>query len=57
MIPLDIIQGQPIIQQQDLSISWVAGMTVDGDGAPNCYSPNHAIGLDDLGNAGHEGNW
>jgi len=51
------IDGQDIVQKDDLSISWVAGLSVDADGAPNCYSPDPRVGLDDLGNAGHAGNW
>lgn len=34
---------------------YVAGMRVDGDGAPTCYGPKG--GLDYLANAGGPGNW
>jgi len=33
------------------------GMAIDADGAPNAYHPLHGRGLDNLANAGHEGNW
>jgi hypothetical protein len=33
-----------------------SGMNVDADGAPKAYGPNR-IGLDNLGNAGHPGDW
>lgn len=36
---------------------YVAGMTVDADGAPRAYHPDDVSGLDALANAGHEGNW
>ena len=35
---------------------FVAGMTIDADGAPNAYHPDNT-GLDDLSNAGAPGNW
>jgi len=38
------------------SISFVAGMAIDADGAPNAYHANN-IGSDDLANAGYEGHW
>lgn len=34
-----------------------AGMAIDADGAPTAYHPMHGRGLDNLANAGHEGNW
>jgi hypothetical protein len=34
-----------------------AGIAIDADGAPNAYHPIHGRGLDNLGNAGHPGNW
>lgn len=35
---------------------YVAGMTIDADGAPNAYHPDNT-GLDDLANAGSPGRW
>jgi hypothetical protein len=35
---------------------FVAGMTIDADGAPNTYNPENT-GLDDLRNAGEPGHW
>jgi hypothetical protein len=35
---------------------YVAGMTIDADGAPNAYHPDNT-GLDDLANAGTPGRW
>lgn len=35
---------------------FLAGMTIDADGAPNAYHPDN-IGLDDLANAGSPGHW
>ena len=35
---------------------FVAGMTIDADGAPNTYNPDDT-GLDDLRNAGSPGHW
>jgi hypothetical protein len=32
-------------------------MAIDADGAPTAYHPTHGRGLDNLANAGHEGNW
>jgi Fungal chitosanase of glycosyl hydrolase group 75 len=33
-----------------------AGLAIDADGSPHAYHPNN-IGLDDLANAGEDGNW
>jgi hypothetical protein len=43
----------------DHSIAFQAGMEIDADGAYRAYHPppNSAEGLDDLGNAGHPGDW
>lgn len=39
-------------------IEYTAGMTIDGDGAPQCYHPTGSPpGLDYTGNAGKPGNW
>jgi len=32
-------------------------MTIDGDGAPNCYGPGDVNAIDFLENAGYPGNW
>lgn len=42
--------------QRDRACFFMSGLAVDADGAPNAYHPQN-IGLDDLGNAGHAGNW
>lgn len=34
-----------------------AGMAIDADGSPTAYHPVHGRGLDNLANAGHDGNW
>src|SRR6185436_16558384 len=44
------------INQSNDAIWWISGMNIDGDGAPNCYSPDNK-GLDYLANAGKPGNW
>lgn len=47
----------PIWQLPDSrAFLFVAGMTIDADGAPNAYSPDNA-GLDELSNAGEPGHW
>jgi hypothetical protein len=54
-----------VIQDDDGSVTFVAGATLDGDGAngqfqgPPCYAPRSYPGptLDVIGNAGHPGNW
>ncbi len=59
------IQGNDIIEQNDGSITFAAGATIDGDGAsgqssgPPCYAPASYAGqtLDILANAGGPGNW
>ena len=53
---LDIVQGQNIVQEEDGSFSFIAGMTIDADGSPRCYGPNDS-GLDATICAGHNGNW
>lgn len=40
-----------------LALCWTSGLSVDGDGAPNCYGPPGSETLDDLACAGHPGNW
>jgi hypothetical protein len=39
------------------ALYWKSGMSVDADGAPNCYHPISSVGLDDLSSAGHPGHW
>jgi hypothetical protein len=34
-----------------------SGMTIDADGSPRAFHKNSDLGLDDLANAGHPGNW
>jgi hypothetical protein len=59
------IQGSVIIEQDDGSVTFAAGATIDGDGAsgqfggPPCYAPASYSGqtLDILANAGSPGNW
>lgn len=35
----------------------LADADIDADGSPHAYNPRSAMGLDNLFNAGHEGNW
>jgi hypothetical protein len=59
------IQGNKIVEQDDGSVTFSAGATLDGDGANGqfgglpCYAPASFRGrtLDVIGNAGHPGNW
>lgn len=53
------VQGRPVTQNDDGSVSWTGQLTVDGDGSPHCYAPANSglPALDYLGNAGHPGNW
>jgi len=59
------IRGQMIIAEDDGSVTFYAGATIDGDGANGqfggdpCYAPEGYAGrtLDFLGNAGSPGNW
>jgi hypothetical protein len=59
------IQGNDIIEQDDGTVTFAAGATIDGDGAngqfggPPCYAPAsyHGQTLDILANAGGPGNW
>jgi len=43
--------------EDDGSVSFIGGMTIDADGSPRAYGPRTAAALDDLANAGHDGNW
>jgi len=59
------IQGSDIVEEDDGSVTFSAGATLDGDGANGqfggdpCYAPSGYPGgtLDVIGNAGHPGNW
>lgn len=61
----DTGQDLDIIEQDDGSVTFAAGATLDGDGAngqfgePPCYAPDSYDGptLDIIANAGHPGNW
>ena len=65
MRTIGTIHGNDIIEQDDGSVTFSAGATLDGDGAngqfgePPCYAPPsyHGPTLDVIGNAGHPGNW
>jgi hypothetical protein len=49
-------QEPRISQFPDNTFFFVAGMTIDADGAPNAYHPDD-IGIDELANAGRPGHW
>jgi Fungal chitosanase of glycosyl hydrolase group 75 len=59
------ISGKAIVEEDDGSVTFLSGATLDGDGANGqfggdpCYAPSSYNGrtLDDLRNAGHPGNW
>jgi hypothetical protein len=59
------IQGNDIVEEDDGSVTFSAGATLDGDGANGqfggdpCYAPSGYPGktLDVIGNAGGPGNW
>lgn len=59
------IHGSDIVEEDDGSVTFSAGATLDGDGANGqfggapCYAPSSFSGktLDIIGNAGHPGNW
>jgi hypothetical protein len=59
------INDSDIVEEDDKSVTFLAGAQLDGDGAngqfggPPCYAPASFRGktLDVLGNAGHEGNF
>jgi hypothetical protein len=65
MRTIGTIKGNDIIAQDDGSVTFAAGATIDGDGAsgqfggPPCYAPASYGGqtLDILANAGSPGNW
>jgi hypothetical protein len=59
------IHGSDIVEEDDGSVTFTSGATLDGDGANGqfggdpCYAPSDYNGrtLDVIGNAGHPGNW
>lgn len=59
------IKGSNIIEEDDESVTFTSGATLDGDGANGqfggapCYAPKDFGGdtLDFIDNAGHPGNW
>lgn len=65
MRTIGTIHGNAIIEQDDGSVTFSAGATIDGDGAsgqfggPPCYAPASYGGqtLDILANAGSPGDW
>ena len=65
MRTIGTIQGNDIIEQDDGSVTFSAGATIDGDGAsgqsggPPCYAPPSygRLTLDILANAGSPGDW
>lgn len=65
MRTIGAILGNNIVEQDDKSVTFSAGATLDGDGANGqfgglpCYAPPSYPGgtLDLLANAGHPGNW
>jgi hypothetical protein len=53
------VRGEPVIQNDDGTVSFVGGMTIDADGGRRTYAPPN-VGLkplDYLANAGEPGNW
>jgi hypothetical protein len=65
MRAIGVIRGSEIVEQDDGSVTFSAGATLDGDGANGqfggapCYAPKSFGGktLDVLENAGQPGNW
>lgn len=51
------VAGQSVFLNDDGSIEFEAGMTIDADGSPRAYHPDGVSGLDYLDNAGYPGNW
>jgi hypothetical protein len=44
------VNGVPVRMHEDGSVSWIAGMAIDGDGAYKAYHPGN-VGLDHIDNA------
>jgi hypothetical protein len=53
---LFIVNGKPVVQSDDGSVTFYGEACVDADGSPRAYHP-YGQGLDYLDNAGHPGNW
>jgi hypothetical protein len=53
---LATINGKPVVQSEDGSVTFYGEACVDADGSPRAYGP-YGQGLDYLDNAGHSGNW
>lgn len=53
------VRGEPVYLNEDGSISFTAGMTIDADGGRRTYAPPNSglKALDYLANAGEPGNW
>lgn len=53
------VRGEPVTLNDDGSVSFRGGMTIDCDGSPRAYAPagSGLPALDYLANAGHPGNW
>jgi hypothetical protein len=54
---LVILEGHPVIQDDDGRVHYTAAGRIDADGAYRAYHPDNRSGLDDLRNAGGPGNW
>jgi hypothetical protein len=53
------VENEPVVINDDNSVSYLGEFTIDADGSPRCYGP---VGikptpLDNLANAGRPGNW
>lgn len=51
------VPGNKVVMNDDGSLEFTAGMTIDADGSPRAYHPDGKSGLDHLANAGYPGNW
>jgi hypothetical protein len=51
------VGSEPVVLRADGSVSFVGELTIDADGARNCYGPAGTKPLDFLANAGRPGNW
>jgi hypothetical protein len=53
------VRGEPVILNDDGSVSFLAGMSIDADGGRRTYAPTGSglVGLDYLANAGEPWNW
>jgi len=57
MKTLLVVANIPVVLNADSSLSWVAGLAIDADGAYRAYHPQNKKGLDDISCAGRPGNW